>query len=197
MNGQKRIEYILQEQDGVITTADALKNNISKPVFLEYVKKMGLNKVAHGIYSSDEAWPDVFRQLQMRYPALTFSHESALYLHGVAEREPDPIAVTVKRGYHSSSMEQYSLKIYYMSVQNVELGLMEKESPTGHLVRCYNLERTLCDLLRSQRTVDYQELTNAFKMYVKRRDKNIPLLMRYGETFRVTKKLKAYMEVLL
>ena len=94
-------------------------------------------------------------------------------------------------------MEQYSLKIYYMSVQNVELGLMEKESPTGHLVRCYNLERTLCDLLRSQRTVDYQELTNAFKMYVKRRDKNIPLLMRYGETFRVTKKLKAYMEVLL
>lgn len=72
-----------------------------------------------------------------------------------------------------------------------------KEPPIGYPVRCYNIERTLCDLLRSQRTVDYQELTNAFKAYVKRRDRDIPLLMRYGETFRVTKKLKSYMEVLL
>jgi len=32
---------------------------------------------------------------------------------------------------------------------------------------------------------------------VTRRDKNIPLLMRYGELFRVTSKLKPYLEVLL
>ena len=165
MNRQELIEAILLEKDGVITTADALKHQISKPVFLEYVKQvfleyvkqMGLRKMAHGIYASDDAWPDIFRQIQMQYASVIFSHESSLYLHGISEREPDPIAITVKRG----------------------------------------IERTLCDLLRSQRTVDYQELTNAFKAYVKRRDRDIPLLMRYGETFRVTKKLKSYMEVLL
>ena len=191
MNRQELIEAILLEKDGVITTADALKHQISKPVFLEYVKQMGLRKMAHGIYASDDAWPDIFRQIQ-------FSHESSLYLHGISEREPDPIAITVKRGYHSSSMKEYGLKIYTISPANIVIGLTVKESPTGYPVRCYNIERTLCDLLRSQRTVDYQELTNAFKAYVKRRDRrNIPLLRRYGETFRVTKKLKSYMEVLL
>ena len=179
MNRQELIEAILLEKDGVITTADALKHQISKPVFLEYVKQMGLRKMAHGIYASDDAWPDIFRQIQ------------------ISEREPDPIAITVKRGYHSSSMKEYGLKIYTISPANIGIGLTVKESPTGYPVRCYNIERTLCDLLRSQRTVDYQELTNAFKAYVKRRDRDIPLLMRYGETFRVTKKLKSYMEVLL
>ena len=197
MNSHELIEGILLEKDGVITTADALNHQISKPVFLEYVKQMGLRKMAHGIYCSDDVWPDIFRQIQMQYPSIIFSHESSLYLHGMSEREPDPIAITVKRGYHSSSMGKYALKIYSVSSSNIEIGLTEKESPTGYPVRCYNIERTLCDLLRSQRTVDYQELTNAFKVYVKRRDKDIPLLMRDGETFRVTKKLKSYMEVLL
>ena len=153
---------------------------------------MGLRKMAHGIYTSDDAWPEVFRQIQMQYPSVIFSHESSLYLHGMSEREPDPIAITVKRVYHSSSMKEYGLKIYTISPANIDIGLTVKESPTGYLVRCYNIERTLCDLLRSQRTVDYQELTNAFKAHVKRRDRDIPLLMRYGETFRVTKKLKSY-----
>jgi hypothetical protein len=52
MNRQELIEAILLEKDGVITTADALKHQISKPVFLEYVKQMGLRKMAHGIYAS-------------------------------------------------------------------------------------------------------------------------------------------------
>ena len=115
MNSQELIEAILLEKDGVITTADAMNHQISKPVFLEYVKRMGLRKMAHGIYSSDDAWPDIFRQIQMQYPSVIFSHESSLYLHGMSEREPDPIAITVKRGYHSSSMEEYALKIYTIS----------------------------------------------------------------------------------
>ena len=54
----------------------------------------------------DDAWSDIFRQIQMQYPSASFSHESSLYLHGMSEREPDPI---------------------------------------GYPVRCYNIERTLCE----------------------------------------------------
>lgn len=196
MTNKELIEAILKEKNGVITTADALDNNISKPVFLDYVKQHGLKKLAHGIYSSCDACPDIFRQLQMQYPSITFSHESALYLHGISEKEPDPIAITVKRGFHCASMKHYALKVYTMAPANLELGLTQKESPTGYPVRCYNIERTLCDLLRSRRTVDYQELKNAFKIFIKLSDKDLPLLMSYAEVFRVTKKLKSYIEVL-
>ena len=193
----EKLERILRQSGGIITTQDVQKENVSRTAFLEFVNKNGLTRIAHGIYSSDEAWPDIFRQLQLQYPSIVFSHESALYLHGMAEREPEPVAVTVKTNYHSSSMKKHNMKIYYVGAAMLELGLVEKPSPTGYLVRCYNLERTICDIIRSRNTVDYQELTGAVKAYVRRRDKNIPLLMRYGEQFRITSRLKTYLEVLL
>ena len=93
----------------------------------------------------DDAWSDIFRQIQMQYPSASFSHESSLYMHGMSEREPDPIAITVKRGYHSSSMKAYGLKIHTISPANIGIVLTVKESPTDYPVRCYNIERTLCE----------------------------------------------------
>ena len=46
-------------------------------------------------------FPDELYLLQARYPKVVFSHETALYLHDMAEREPVPIVLTVESGYHS------------------------------------------------------------------------------------------------
>jgi len=197
MNNNEKIDTLLKNNNGIVTTSDVLAQNISKPFFMNYVQQNGLKKMAHGIYASDDSWPDVFMLLQLQYPKIIFSHESALYLNGMSESEPDSIAVTVPKGYHSENMEKSDIKVYRVSLEKINVGLIEVETPTGAIARCYNLERTLCDLLRSRSSVDYQELISAFKSYVRRRDKNIPLLMRYGELFRVTSKLKPYLEVLL
>ena len=197
MNKTETIDALLNANNGVVTTAAVLDEDISKTFFMEYVKRNGLRRAAQGIYVADDMWPDEYQLIQLQYPKVIFSHESALYLNGMAEREPDPISVTLPRGYHSISMENSDIKVYRVSADNHETGLTYAETPTGARVRCYDLERTLCDLLRSKNTVDYQELTSAFKSYVKRPDKNIPMLMRYGKQFRVTARLKPYLEVLL
>jgi len=61
----------------------------------------------------------------------------------------------------------------------------------------YNAERTICDLVRSRRNIEIQDLQSAVKGYVKRKNKNIPLLMRYAELFSVEKIIRQYLEVLL
>ena len=91
--------------------------------------------------------------MQLHYPKIIFSHEAALYLNGMAEREPDPVSVTVPSGYHSSKMESSDIKVYRVAKDKFELGLTERETPTGSIVRCYNLERTLCDMLRSRNSL--------------------------------------------
>lgn len=128
---------------------------------------------------------------------IIFSHESALFLNGMSEGEPDPISLTVPRGYHSKKMEECDLRVYRVSTEKFDLGLIELESPSGSIVRAYDIERTLCGLLRSQSKVDYQDLISAFKSYVQCKDKNIPYLLRYAKEFRVSNKLKPYLEVLL
>ena len=67
----------------------------------------------------------------------------------------------------------------------------------GNLVRTYDLERTLCDMVRGQRIVDEQVVSPAMKAYVRRRDRNIPKLLGYARDLGVEGKIQAYVRVLL
>lgn len=88
MNKKEKLDNMLCEKNGVLQTADVIEAGISKTYFMEYAKKMELECVAKGIYLSPDAWEDPFYLLQTRYPQIIFSHETSLYLLGMAEREP-------------------------------------------------------------------------------------------------------------
>ena len=76
------------------------------------------------------------------------------------------------------------------------LGLVEIKTSYGSIVRAYDTERTLCDLLRGQGVVDDQVVTPAMQAYMKRPDKNLVKLMDYADMLGVEKKIKMYVKVL-
>lgn len=78
-----------------------------------------------------------------------------------------------------------------------ELGIITVKTPSGNPVKAYNIERTLCDILRKHNNLDIQIVSDAFKRYAKSSNKDIPRLSQYAKKFRVEKKLRAYLEVLL
>ena len=41
----------------------------------------------------------------------------------------------------------------------------------GHSVPVYDMERTICDLLRSRKNIEMQVFQDALKQYAKRKDK--------------------------
>lgn len=49
----------------------------------------------------------------------------------------------------------------------------------------YDMERTVCDILRSRNSVETQVFQDTLKMYAKRRDKNLHHLADYAKLFRV------------
>lgn len=59
------------------------------------------------------------------------------------------------------------------------------------------MERTICDLLRSRKGIEIQIFQDAMKRYVRRKDKNLRILMQYASLFNVEKILRQYLEVLL
>ena len=60
-----------------------------------------------------------------------------------------------------------------------------------------DMERTICDLLRSRKNIEMQVFQDALKQYAKRKDKNLRVLMKYAAMFHVEKILRPYLEVLL
>ena len=77
------------------------------------------------------------------------------------------------------------------------LGIALVDTPAGNTVRAYNAEKTLCEILKPISHTDIQIITDAFKRYAGRKDKNIPLLSEYAHQLRVEKRLRPYLEVLL
>lgn len=77
------------------------------------------------------------------------------------------------------------------------MGMVERKTTFGNTVRCYDRERTICDLLRSRTRIDEETVVQAIKNYASSNDKNIHLLSTYAEQLHVEKILKNYMEVLL
>ena len=191
------LDSLLRKNNGFIKTADAVNAGVSKAYFGEYIKKRRLERAAHGLYMSQDAWDDGMYVVQARYPGAVFSHETALYLLSLAEREPTQYAVTLKAGTNAAGLTAGGVRVYKVKPDLFEEGIIAARSPSGHNLRTYNAERTLCDLVRSRRNIEIQNVQTVIKEYVRSKEKNIPLLMRYAKAFSVEKIIRQYLEVLL
>ena len=191
------LDALLLENNGYIKTSDAVRAGVSRTYFGEFVKKRGLERAAQGLYMSQDAWDDGMYVIQVRYPAAVFSHETALYLLNLAEREPVQYSVTLKARTNATGLTKNGVKVYKVKDELFCEGLFQVRSPSGHALRCYGPERTICDLLRSRRNIEIQDLQTSIREYVRLKDRNIPLLMRYAKSFSVEKPIRQYLEVLL
>lgn len=78
-----------------------------------------------------------------------------------------------------------------------EIGITQVKTNFGRDIRCYNQERTICDLLSPRYQTDLGLIAEAVKRYFRRKEKDVALLLDYAVTFGVEKRIKAYMEVLM
>ena len=192
-----QLDGLLAEQDGMLQTSQAVARGIVKPIFYEYIKERKLEQVAHGIYVSEDAWVDAMFLLHLRCNQAVFSHESALFFHDLTDREPSPYAITVRRGYSTTRLKAEGLSVYTIKPELFDVGVSSGQTPFGHTVPVYDMERTICDLLRSRSRIEIQTFQGALKAYARRKDKNLRALMQYAGMFKVEKILRQYLEVLL
>lgn len=197
MSKFESLDSLVHENNGYLKTSEAVALGVSKPYISEYIRAHGLERVAHGLYRTQDAWDDGMYVIQTRYPAAVFSHETALYLHSLAEREPAPYSITLKAGANAARLTSQGVKVYKVKEVLFHKGITQARSPAGHMLRVYNLERTICDLIRSRNNIETQELLSAIREYARSKEKNIPLLMRYAQAFSVEKLIRQYLEVLL
>jgi hypothetical protein len=87
--------------------------------------------------------------------------------------------------------------MFYVNRELFALGVILMKSPHGNEIRTTNLERTICDVLRSRNQVDVQFVNEALKKYIVHKDKNIDQLYNYASRFRIQKIVRPYIEILL
>lgn len=197
MDTADAVKKILNKNDGWLQLKEVLDLGINKQSFYNYVKENGLERVGHGVYVADDVWVDALYLIHLRSDQVVFSHETALFLHDMTDKEPSYYSVTVKTGYNPHRLKEDGIKVYTIKDELHEMGLAQAKTSFGHMVPVYDKERTLCDIVRSRNNVEIQVFQEALKSYGKQQDKNLRALMQYAAALNITTILKPYLEVLL
>lgn len=193
----EKILRLAAEHQGQLTSSMVTERGWSRGVLSYLVRKGSLECVQRGVYVLPGAWEDEFVCYQSRFTKGIFSHETALYLWDLTDRTPSSFHATFPSAYNTASARKAGLICTQTKPEWYALGITEGKTPAGHCVSVYNREHTLCDLLRPRAHADIQQLTEAFRRYVRAEDRNIPLLSDYARRIGVSTQLKPYLEVLL
>jgi predicted transcriptional regulator of viral defense system len=193
----ERIRKLLEDQHGTLLTSDLAKFNIPR-IYLSILEHNGeIERVSRGIYRLVASIDDEMFNFQVRYKSSIFSHETALYLHDLTDRTPLSYSISIPVGYHSISLNEGGHKIFYVNRELFALGVILMKSPHGNEIRTTNLERTICDVLRSRNQVDVQFVNEALKKYIVHKDRNIDQLYNYATRFGIQRIIRTYIEILL
>ena len=191
------LQSVLKQNGGMITTAQANEVGVSNERLRLLVHSGDLERVTTGIYVLPDEFTDKMFIVQLRRPKIIYSHETALFLHELTDRDPISYMVTVPTGYNPTRLREDGFTVFTIKRELHEIGVTKLTTMFGNSVTVYDMERTICDCLRSRNNLDIAVVTDALKRYAKRKDKNLNKLMQMAETFKVTKLLRGYMEVLL
>ncbi len=196
MNVLEQIIQLAKENNGIITSACISEKGILRGNLKYLVDSGRLEKAARGVYILPEIWEDEFVNLQVRFKKGIFSYETALFLWDLTDRTPNRYNMTFPEAYNLTNVKREGINGSTVKKEWYTEGRIQVKSPGGNLITAYSMERTLCDILRKRKDMDRGVITNAFKCYVCRKDKNIPLLSEYAKKFHVEDIVRSYLELI-
>ena len=191
------LQSILDNNNGIITTAQVTRAAIPRRCLAELVAAGKIYKVDRGIYARPDVWEDEMFLLQYRFSKGIFSHGTALYLHAMTDRTPHAYTMTFPHGYNAGGLKNRNVTAKYATQSIYDLGIAEISSPSGNTIRVYDIERTLCDIVKGNNSCDIQLVNAAMKAYAVSSKKDVSKLLECAERLRVKTKILTYMEILL
>ena len=197
MKKKEVLDQLVARGGGTIRVSDIDAAGVSKTYFYDYVRRYELRKAGHGIYQTADAWDDPFVLLQSRCSQAIFSHDTALFFHDLTDREPLHLSVTVKTGYNPHRLKSSGIIVYSIKKELHDLGVINAKTPYGNVVKVYDRERTICDMIRSRGKLETDTVLTAIKQYTGQKEKDINKLLKYAKALHVENIVRNYLEVLL
>jgi len=197
MDYMKALTQISIRCGGIIFTRDAESNGISRAILSKLYKSGKITRISQGQYVLNDELQDEMLSIQRRSDNIIFSHDTALFLHGISDRTPFVHTVTAPSGCVPSPALKSVCKVYYIKSELFDLGRTSLKNSFGNMVEVYDLERTICDVIRSRNKLGTETFYSSLKNYITSSKKDLNKLSLYAKEMRVADILQTYLEVLL
>lgn len=197
MTALEILKEISNTNNGLILTKKAVDNGVSRASLSQLCKDGKISRVAVGQYILSEDLNDEMFSLGIRSNMIIFSHESALFLNGISERTPFEHTVTIPSSKTLARSISSQCKIYYIKDELHELGKTQLLTPMSNMVWAYDIDRTICDIVRSRSRMADEIVLSSLKQYAASSNKNLANLSMYASKMGILQQVRNYMDVLL
>ena len=112
MDYMAELAAIANKNGGIIETKTAAQHGISKAMLYKLCKAEKIHRIVKGQYVLPEDMQDELLSISRRSKNIIFSHETALFLHGISDRAPFEHTVTAPSGCIPSAAIKAECKVY-------------------------------------------------------------------------------------
>ena len=197
MKGEEKILYLAKQNNGYVTTKMVEDSKISRRFLGFMVKEKKLEKIDYGIYTLPGESEDMYYILQNKSKNIVFSHMTALYFHNLCNRLPHIIDLTVTDTYRGSLQKRLDINMFRVKTEYINLGIINVKSPFGNEIKIYDIERSICDIIKNKKDIELELFNKAIRGYYSSKNKDFVKLMEYAKKFKLEKEVLATFEVLL
>ena len=194
MNYEEKILKLFK--NGYLETKNVVKNNIPRIYLSRLLKENKIERISRGIYAKKDIVVDEFVVLQSKSKNAIFSNMTALYLYGFSNRIPIKYDITVPVGYNGILQKLENVNLYYCTRNVLELGITSYKLNSGNEIKVYDLERTICDIIKNKKKLDQELYNKAIREYFYSKKKNNIKLYEYAKKMKIEEKVNNTFEVL-
>lgn len=191
------LHKVLDANNGIVTTAELRELNFDSRSIKSLVEGSIIEKVIRGIYIGVEYFVDNLFITQLQCTKGVYSLETALFYHGLVNRVPFKYDITIPSNYNTRLLKNPTYKFHYLKRDLYEIGIIELKTEFGNRIKVYDLERTICDIIRDKDSVEKNLFVEALKNYANSSERDTGKLYKYAKLFKIEETVKMYMEVLV
>ncbi|MDR0682378.1 MAG: type IV toxin-antitoxin system AbiEi family antitoxin domain-containing protein [Dysgonamonadaceae bacterium] len=189
-----KLQILFNRNRGYLTR----KQLPDKSLYNHLLKLVGegiVERVKQGVYRYENGTFDsTMIDLEKIIPNGVLCLYSAWAYYGLSVQIPQSFHVAIEKNRKVSLPDYPPIKLYYWKRDYQELGIT-KQKTGDFTVMIYNLEKSVCDAIKYRTKTGTDVTSEVLNNYLKRKDRNLSLLMEYAKKMRIEKILKTYLEI--
>lgn len=195
----KALKLMFEAHGGVMRTAELQREGLYYRKVQSLLEEGRLEQLRRGYYQyvDENSFSDL-PILKALFPDAVICMESALDYYGYTDRTPEcwHLAVSNQSARKRFQIEYPPVKPHFIREDRYSAGIEEAEID-GCLVKIYDKERTICDLLLHKNKVDAEVFATAIQRYLQDPEKFPARLFKYAKLLRVERKVREILGVWL
>lgn len=188
-----KIHRALTKSGGVIRSYELQEPrayyNINKEI-----KSGNVIRIKNGVYMLPEELASTMIDVARIVPGGVVCLYSAWDYYGLTTQIPDGFYIAIEKHRKVVVPEIMGIILCYWQEKYCTMGVVETEI-ANHKVKIFCIEKSVCDAIKFRNKIGTEVAIEILKNYLKRKERNISLLMDFAKQMRILSTMRQYLEM--